>query len=516
MDNLDLQQVHELIREVEALEALYASNRIVFFKPLPNGDQQRFFELQVSTVRLVLGSNRSGKTECGCVEAIAHALGYRPWLEPDHPLYRVRLANGEPIPVPNRGRILAQNFEQAVQHTILPKLELYLPKHLVKKYGRNSRGIVNEIELTNGSQIFLHSDDQKDMAFEGPNHHWVWIDEPCGQRKYTGLKRGLVDHDGHLWMTMTPLGAFWLNEKIVERAEVPGSGVYMFKFSIWDNCIENGGYLSRQAIEDFLSDLREDELEARLHAQFLSLAGRVYKTWKPRKPYWIEPFKIPPSWPRVCIIDPHPRKPIMVLWIAVNPDNQAYVYRELWERRLDTVAKVADEIHRLEKTDLGREPVVLRLIDTSAQEQEKTSGETVRMQFGQHGLFCHLAQKRNAQAGYDAIKDALERGPFEWDEPMLMVFNCCPKTKSDFMNFSFDDWQSDKQRDLMGEKDAYRKTHDDAIDCIRYYYQGRLDYHRLKSLQHHAEAQQAREEDDQLRGRSQIMMPGLRTGYGGK
>jgi hypothetical protein len=512
---LSLRELHDLIREVEALDALYQTNRIVFFRPLPHGDQWSFFEAAGSRVRLVLGSNRSGKTECGSIESISHSLGFRPWLDPDHPLYTVRLANGEPIPVPNVGRVIAQSFEANIKQTIWQKFENYAPQHLIKRVGRNSRGIPVELEWSNGSVTYFHSDDQDDVIFEGPNHHHVWIDEPCAYRKYTGLKRGLVDHDGVLWLTMTPLGAFWINEQIVDRAEVPGSGVRMFRFSIWHNCTENGGYLSRAAIEEFLSDLREDELEARLHGNFIHLAGRVYKVWEPKPPYWVEPFDIPPSWPRVCVIDPHPRKPIMVLWLAVNPDDQVFVYRELWRRDLDTVKKVTDEMKRLERTDYGSEPVVLRLIDTSAQEQEKTSGESVRWQFYQYGMGAHLAQKRNAQAGYDAIKDALERGPYDWGEPNLVVFNTCTKTKHDFMNFAFDDWQTSKQRDLMGEKDAYRKTHDDAIDCLRYYYQGRLNYHRLKSLQRQNEQREYREEQQSLRGRYQINMPGLRTGYGG-
>ena len=514
--HLGLKELHDLIREVEAMEALYRTNRIVFFKPLVRGDQRRFFEKQTSTVRLVLGSNRSGKTECGAAEAIAHSLGYRPWLASDDPLYWVRLPNGDKIPVPNVGRVLAQNFEQAIKQTILEKFDVYAPQHLIKHLGRNSRGIITEMEWTNGSKIYFHSDDQDDLAFEGPNHHWVWIDEPCGYRKYTGLKRGLVDHGGHLWMTMTPLGAFWLNEKIVARAEEPNSSVTMFKFSIWDNCTENGGYLTRAAIEEFLSDLREDEMEARLHAQFLHLAGRVFKMWEPRKPYWIDEYKIPLSWPRVMVIDPHPRKPIAVVWMAVNPDNQVIVYRDLFDPKLITVADVAKKIHELERDkDGNREPVVHRVIDTSAQEVDRTSGESIRWAFHQAGVMCSLAQKRNAQAGYDAIKEALKKGKYEWDEPMLQVFNTCRHVKHDFMNFVFDDWTSSKQRDVMGEKDAYRKTNDDTIDCIRYYYQARLSYHGLKHAMTLGEQRTNEAEVEKNKNKFQIQMPGLPRGHGG-
>ena len=513
-EDLSLSELHDLIREVDAIEALYNTNKIIFYRPLPKGDQRRFFLKQESSVRLVLGSNRSGKTATGAVEAIAHSLGYRPWLSEDDPLRIVRLPNGEPIPVPNVGRVLAQNYRQAINQTIWPKYQEWAPMHLIKKVTRNAQGIPTELYWTNGSITYFMSDDQDDMAFEGPNGHWVWIDEPCGYRKYTGLKRGLVDFDGHLWLTMTPLGAFWLNESVVERAENPDSGVTMFKFSIWDNLIENGGYLSRRAVEEFLSDLREDEMEARLHGNFIQLAGRVYKEWEPREPFWIDPFDIPPSWPRVVIIDPHPRKPIAVLWLAVSPDDQVYCYRELYDNNLKTVAEVAEKMRQLENhPQYGPEPVVHRIIDTSSQEPDRVAGESIRWAFWQAGIRCALANKRNAQAGYDAIHTALKKGPYEWDEPALLVFKTCPTVKSNFMNFAFDDWQTSGQRDIMGEKDAIRKTNDDFIDCIRYYYQARLSYWGLKGMMRRNEERAYEEEAEDMSRKFTINTPGINTGY---
>ena len=44
--HLGLKELHDVLREVEAMEALYHTNRIVFFKPLQHGDQNRFFEQQ--------------------------------------------------------------------------------------------------------------------------------------------------------------------------------------------------------------------------------------------------------------------------------------------------------------------------------------------------------------------------------------------------------------------------------------------------------------------------------------
>lgn len=486
MKNISYEEALALLRELETVETIYDTSKIVTYRPLRRIDGQDFHADDRYALRLVLGSNRSGKSVAGVNEAIAHSLGYRPWLPKDHPNHIVRLCNGKPIPVPNIGRVIAQDFEQAIRQTIWPKYEEWAPKHLFKNIVRSPRKVPQVLTFTNGSVVYFMSNDQDDMAFEGPNGHWVWADEPIDYKKYIGLKRGLIDFSGHMWMTMTPLSQPWIADVIMSRANEPGSGARTYKFSVWDNCNDNGGYLTRKDIEEFLSDLREDELEARLHGNFLHLAGRIYKTWEPRPPFWVEPFDIPLSWPRVCLIDPHTRKPIAVLWLAISPENQVYAYRSLYDPRLRTVEDVAAKIKELEgwpdrdKPHELSEPIVLRIIDSSANEKERVAGMSIKHSFGRHGIMCHDAQKRNAQSGYDAIHQALRRGKYEWDEPILVVFNTCRAVKQNFENFCYEEWGSNRQRDLRGEKDAVRKSHDDFIDLIRYYFQSGLNYHMLR------------------------------------
>jgi len=504
MSQPTVEELQELWRKLAAYEEAYTNQKVAFYEPI--GNQASFHSADGATVRLVLGSNRSGKSVAGVVEAIAHSLGYRPWLAEDDPHRVVRLANGDPIPVPNVGRIIAQNYQQAINQTIWPKLQEWAPSgwYRIKK---DQRGIPVQMTWANGSVIYLMSNDQDDMAFEGTNGHWVWADEPIDYSKYVGLKRGLVDFSGHMWMTMTPLTQPWIHDVLVARANEQDGSVKLFKFSIWDNLDENGGHLRREDINEFLADLREEELEARLHGNFLHLAGRVYKEWEPEPPYWVESFDLPDTWPRVCIIDPHPRKPVAVVWLAVSPDNQVFVYRDLFDPRLVTITDVANKIKELEgwtwieeKREWYRgsdaEPVAMRIIDNSANEQERTSGDTVWKRFAMEKIWCQLAKKRNAQAGYDAIHEALKIGKYEWDEePQLLTFNNCKHVKQNFQNFCWDDWNTSKQRELKGDKQDVRKNHDDLIDCIRYFYQSGVNYQVLKR-----EATRAQDENEDHNG----------------
>jgi len=497
------EQLRDLYQTLSALEAAYLTNKIVFFKANPKQSlaTKLLNEKGVYTV-VVPGSNRSGKTTWNISEVIAHALGYRPWLSADHPDRIVRLANGKPIPVPNIGRVLAQNYQQAIQQTIWQKLREWAPREsfTIKK---DNRGIPVEIDWNNGSVTYLMSNDQEDSAFEGPNGHYFSVDEPCDYNKFIGLKRGLVDFSGHAWLSFTHISQPWMADELIHKANEDKGNIRLVRFNIWDNCIDNGGYLSREDIQEFIDSLRDEEKEARIYGYSLHLAGRVFKSWLPEPPYWIDPFELPLKWPRVCVIDPHPRKPIAVMWAAISPDNQIYVYRDLFDPMVKTVADCVERIRELER----KEDVTLRVIDSSSRQNERTSGDSVWRRFAVEGMPVQIAPKQNADAGFDAIHDALSLGKYEWGEPQLMVFNNCRHVKNDFLNFCYDDWSSGKQRDLKGEKQDYRKVHDDFISCIRYIFQLGVNYYMLRG---HAfdKRRNERAGDDNMRG---LRGPGDRT-----
>jgi hypothetical protein len=494
----DLAQLKTFLLKLRELREAVTSNKISHYKPI--GNQAEFHSAGLAEVRLVYGGNRSGKTTSGALEALAHALGVRPWLSPDHADYTVRLCNGDPIPVPNIGRVVVENFEVNVIQTLHEKVKEWAPKGAIAHIQPNQRGVPSRYDFANGSKIYVLSYEQDDDAFEGPNGHWFWCDEPPPQRKFNGLRRGLLDFDGHGWITMTPLAEPWINEVLASKANEPGSHVRLFNYDIWDNCVENGGTISRRAIEGFLKDLPEAERQAREHGVPLHLAGLVFPEWKPKAPFWIEPFEVPAHWPRVCVIDPHPRKPIAVMWAAMSPDHVWYIYRAMFNNKLRTVRDVAEEMYRAEgykiigekynpnldlmvplvRETAQTEHVALRLIDTSANEPERSNGMTVAEMFGAYGFYCMDAYKRNYNAGLDAIHEALKVDR-EWEMPGLIVFNTCSPVKQNFMNFVWDRWGNSRQAALKGDKQDPVKYNDDFIDCIRYLFQARLTYNMLRA-----------------------------------
>lgn len=469
------EHLQELYKHLMALEASYRTQKIVHFRPNPaSPGQKKFFQDSTASIRLAIGDNRGGKSVCGVVEAVAHSLGYRPWLDPDHPDRIVRLPNGKPIPVPNVGRVIAQDFPQAIKQNIWEKIREWAPAGFYTIRTSN-QGIPIEVKWKNGSVWYLMADSQDDLSFEGTRGHWFWVDEPIGYKKFVALRRGLVDFNGHCWMTLTPLTQPWIADIIAERANDPDGEVKMYRFRIEENRTEVGGYLSDEAIKSFVDDLRDDERAMRIGGEWGHLTGRVFKEWKPEAPYWIEPFKVPQTWPRVCIIDPHPRKPVAVTWFAITPDNQKYIYRELFDENLRTIADVSAKIKELEKDEI----IGMRLIDPASHQNERTSGKSVRQMFAECGIWTLPAAKYNIEAGIDSIHEALKLRN-DWSEPGLIVFNTCPNVKKNFMRFVWDDWKTSKDRDIKGERQEVRKSDDDFIACIRYLFQSGMTYTQLK------------------------------------
>jgi len=515
------EQLTGLYEQVQGLVQVYRSNKISYYRP--RGQQDKFHYATDLDTKLVLGGNRSGKTTSGTVEAIAHALGYRPWLANSDPNYIVRLADSSPIPVPNVGRVVAENFEVNIVQTIYPKFEEWLPAHLVRHVQRSQRGVPVRIELTNGSVIHFMSYEQDPRVFEGPAGHWFWCDEPPPQNIFNGLIRGLMDFNGVCWLTMTPLTEPWIAEVLFIKANIPGSGIRAWNYNVWDNCIDNGGTLSRKTILSTLDKFSAHERKTRETGEFLHLAGRVFPEWYASPPHWVDPFHIPRDWPRVCVIDPHPNKPIAVLWATVSPDDTWIVYRSIFNPELTTVEEVADEMRTLEgwqedrtgrlRKTTNSEVVCLYIIDTSANEQERTSGLSIREEFANCGITCINANKRNKNAGINAIRKAIKKPTYQWGTVGLVVFNTCPEVKNNFQFFSWPRELTGRRNVVQDAKQEPVKKYDDFIDCIRYIYQMRLNYAMLIDVQHRADTFWHDDDDDDEIDTTPPWKSRVRSGY---
>ena len=438
---------------------------ISFYEPHPG---QAPFHISPAGTRILEGGNRGGKTTAGATEAVANTLGYRPWLSPEDPDYRVVNGVGEPIDCPNTGIIAAESFNVAIQENILETLingqKHWMPDGLVGKTSKNQSGVISRIELANGSVIRLMAYNQDPKEYEATKYHWIWYDEPPPNSIYVASQRGLVDYSGRTWFTMTPLKEPWIYNDLVAQVGVDPD-IDHFNFPS-----DTNPYVPKEALDKYFSKIKDPAMrEARRSGKPLHLQGLVFPEWASRKPYWVPFFQPPKEWVRIMGIDPHPRKPVAVLWIAISPDSDIwYCYRELWDPDLKKVEFIAKEIEMLE----AFERIDYRVIDPSARENERTSDTSVYEQFEE--LLCtedgdslELADRHDKLGRIELTHGMLDTNNTH-QVPQLVVMDSCRMVRQNFMNHIWEDWAIASTRQDRDPKPEVRKKDDDFIDIIQY------------------------------------------------
>ncbi len=423
---------------------LRKSKKILFYEPNP---RLRPFHLSGAHIRAIFGGNRSGKTTCGGMEFLFHITGAYPDWYPKESRYAY----------PIKGRIMAQDYSKGVGEVIIPFLEEWLDMSLVARKIRNPLGIPVKWIMKNGSVFDILTYEQQVEAFEGWKGHIVWFDEPPPREKYIATLRGLVDYKGRAWLTLTPLSQPWIYDEIYTKTS---DRIFVVTTDTRDN-----PHLTEAAIKEFEEGLNEEEKESRLHGRFLHLTGLVYKEFDSD---WsiCEPPVVKPTWTRYMAIDPHERTPTAVLWLAVDNNDNHWIYDELWLKDMD-IEQIAHAIHAQE----GEQQPKVRLIDPHNDKDPGTFGtKNIRQELMKHGIYCERANS-DPQLGKSRIRQALKLrySPIlKTEVPQLRVSRDCKQTIYEFQHYIWDDYRRNKEE--QGQKDAVKKKNDHFMDCLRYIY----------------------------------------------
>ena len=316
----------------------------------PHAKQRAFHEAGDFQQRLAEAGNRGGKSTCGVAEDCAWLLGYRPWYDEGDP----RRTLGIPPP-PNKGIVLAADWEKVSEVFTNEaadqpgKIWTMLPQGFVTKKTRNHTGGIGRVECENGSVLAFdttRSFMSNPLGQESSDWDFLHVDEPCSKEQYVAITRGLIDRAGKVWFTLTPIMEPWIGEMFfpdsVSVKDRPNTNsikrdgkkkYFAIRWSMYDN-----PHLTRDAIEDFESNLTEEEKMARIHGYPLALSGTIYKEYEAERhvlreiPEGWESFERPPLdyniWWR---LDPHPAKAHAVLFMAISPLGQLFIYDEIFD-----------------------------------------------------------------------------------------------------------------------------------------------------------------------------------------
>jgi len=322
---------------------------------------------------------------------------------------------------------------------------------------------ISFLYLPTGSSFVVVTHEVRRKTLEGGDYHWVWCDEPPPFDKYLTLQRGIMDRRllvsggesfGEIFITATPVFEEYFDAEFIQKSNLAYDSSdrdpNIFVVQIRGQC---NPYISAAAWDMFeksLSSSRvsEGERRARLHGDVFTISGLVYpqfRRWPER--YFIGSFPIPPIWPRYMMWDPHEGRESedWVLWVAVAPNGQQFVYDEA-KVRLPTPS-LLDLVAGKEKAPLhGGVPPYLRVIDAWAFDRKRTGWagyqrslvEEIRLHRPE---FCFVKAPKytgSIEAGRNMVEGLLEVRQVQAvdkstgalldemvEEPLLRVFGDC-------------------------------------------------------------------------------------------
>ena len=412
--------------------------------------------------RLLESGNQSGKTMVGVAEDIAHAMGFRPWLEETDPDYRIA------IKIPNVGMVGCEVAGQTLSQRIEPLFMELIPKFCAPEISRYSDGSIKSLKLHYGigkhpsdhgtpcgSVIHFRSYVQPAESYEGMIFDWIHWDEPPPRAVLNAAERGKMSTNAPSWFTMTPLKEPYIYDIFSLKAFNNGGDdqeIAVFRGATWDNCqdwcracnvtieanhpenFEPGGirpvkrcpscrkimgFMPRAGIENYLKKITDpDEREAREEGKWKHLSGCVYKELS-REVHLYPDFEIPADWMRIEVVDPHDAKPTRWLFGAVSTEeieiggkaaNRIYWYSYLLLGGTlhEMVRKV--KVNRAEKGYHHPEMVILdakygaRTVKTM---EGETSWEEELDRAGIRNIRLSHSAPGDVSLGHKAVKDYL-------------------------------------------------------------------------------------------------------------
>lgn len=395
--------------------------------------------------RWVFGGNRSGKTECGAVEAVWMARGSHPYRK-----NREQVFGWVVSPTMQVQRDVAQ---KKVLHYLRPDWIA----DIVMVSGRKdspSSGIVDQIIVKNvfggTSVIGFKSCDQGRERFQGSSLDFVWFDEEPPQDIYEECLMRVIDRQGDIFGTMTPLkGLTFVYEKIyLNRANDP---------EIWYEFMEwaDNPYLSKKEIAALTASMDEQTLLSRRYGRFASREGLVYPEFD-ENVHVIQPFTVPKEW-QVCIsIDPGLKNPLSAHWYAMDWDGNVYVVAEHYAagKDVDYHANAIREISRKIGWKCDAQGRVEALIDSAAGQRTLAASKSVAELFAERGILVSTRVDKDLFAGIERVKSYLNQ---KNGLPDLYIFSGCVNMIREFKSY------------FWGSGDNPIKRDDHAMDELRYF-----------------------------------------------
>lgn len=398
------------------------------------------FHCSTAKIRAMFGGNRSGKTEAGAAETGFYSKQSQE--------YRSR-------PIRKDVKILVGSESNEYNRDIIvPKLRKWIPKSHIIKEVRIQRGFVDFWQLSNGGIIKFKNYEQEADKWAGDDYDLIWLDEQPPHDIWKECLLRIIDRDGGILLTMTPIkGMTWVYPEVWENNGVGGIECFLMDMDI-------NPHLSQAAKDVVLANLTEQEKKIRKEGKFVALHGLVYPQFNESK-HVIEPFEIPREWKTTVIaVDPHLKKPTAVLWGVIADYDYKDVSRGdwiIWKELLYT-GMIPDIVTAIMVAN-GQHRIFARIGDPALNFKENITGVSPFDEFAVCG-FPLIPANKKVESGIYAIRKLLDQTPSG-----IRIFNTCISLIWEFRHYSFNDVESDMEKPYS---EKIRKRDDDLLDDLRY------------------------------------------------
>lgn len=488
--------------------------QLLYYKP----NTENHLKVHLSRAHLMGagGGNRSGKTESALVEACIRATGVIPEsLREIWPRQKFR----GPINV----RVVCESHTTTLVPVILYKLQYtnwsgvdiqggerghwgWIPKScLMNERWEDSwkdskrqltvlcRNPDNLDEVLGHSVFQFMSRDQDPAKFASGEFHFIVMDEPPTYAIFRENRARAMSVGGTCMLAMTwpddpAIPVDWIFNEVYDPGS-PGPNkdpdIDWIEFDTTKN-----PHIDQERVVAAASKMSERERACRIQGKPIRFSNLIHPLFTDSDSYWcftcceevlagpdlsctkclgddvvsynhVQEFDIEERWPVVYILDPHPRKPHMMQWVAVDGnDDYSVLYCAEVEDEPDEVKKVCDQIERQFHFN-----VCLRLMDPNMGASPSGSRREVSWQdeFANAGIPCELAS--DSDVGRSRVNEYLKPDYHTRRPRLRWHIDYCKPAIYQMKRFAWDDFKHAETRD---QKQKPKPKYDDYPALARY------------------------------------------------
>lgn len=433
-------------------------------------------------------------------------------------------------------RLLCSGEDMTINGSLYLAIKKYIPTAEFK--GKSSTGTFKKIEIPLPGNpkikntIDVKTFEQEVVAHAGANLHRIGINEPppfpVWNETVSRIRSKKEDVQCTILMNATILDhATWVFS--LEKDPFFKGKIIYVQGAIWENVVGEDitdeianecerrlgyrfkkdektghyityGHLTMESVQIMIHTFETtdpNQIESRIWGTNTALVGAEFKKFA--KAVHVKPPRmIPSNWPIIQVVDPHPVKPDMCAYCAVNPMNHRFWFSEWpekpWEKfksRDVTIAEMCEQWIALEERLGIRDQIVCRIGDPN---RFKTSDSRdlseLWMLYVPHGFRFNLFVKDSLDYGHEIIHTNLYYNKEIWDRtngtdpagwPQTTFSENCQNLINSLMFYG----RKVNKDAMSAPTEQIDKTWKDGIDIIRYGYvwlQGKTYYELMEML----------------------------------